>query len=334
MFIDEVVVTVASGKGGRGAVSFRREKYVPKGGPDGGNGGRGGDVIVRAISHKNTLVDFRHVTMLKAKNGGPGGSSNCTGKSAPPLYVDVPAGTLVYEEETGFLLADLDALGKEYRAAQGGRGGRGNSTFTSSTHRTPRRAGPGGPAEEVTLRLELKMLADVGLVGFPSVGKSTLISAISGARPEIADYPFTTLIPNLGVVERFKYMPFVVADVPGLIPGAHEGKGLGIQFLKHIQRTKVIVHLLDCTRPDPLEDYHAIRLELSRFDEALIQRVELVAINKLDLFPDGQDASEVSALITSLTDIGLKVFPISAVSGHGLDNLLKACARLLRKAKP
>ncbi len=334
MFVDEAMVTVVSGKGGAGCVSFRREARIPMGGPDGGNGGKGGDAWIVASSQKNTLVDFRHKHRIKAQSGRPGQGSNMFGRSGRDVEVAVPVGTLVYNAETGELLADLDRPDARLLVAPGGRGGRGNAMFATPTDRAPRRADPGGEAIEVTLRLELKLLADVGLVGLPNAGKSTLISVISSARPRIADYPFTTLTPNLGVVERFPGMPFVVADVPGLIPGAHEGKGLGVRFLKHIQRTSVLLHLLDMSRPDPLEDWRSIRHELEMFDPDLARRTEVVALNKCDLLEGGAEAPAVNSLVAEFRKLKRPCVAISGVTQDGVDALLGGLAKVLRRVKP
>lgn len=331
MFVDEAVIEVVSGKGGAGCISFRREAKVPKGGPDGGNGGRGGDVWVVAQSQKNTLVDFRHGHPLRAQKGQPGRGADKTGRSGQDLEVKVPAGTLVFDEQSGTLLADLAAPGERVLVAAGGRGGRGNATFVTSVRRAPRYAQPGEPAVEVTLRLELKLLADVGIIGFPSVGKSTLISCISACRPEIAAYPFTTLIPNLGVVERFPGFPFVVADVPGLIEGAHEGKGLGIQFLKHIERTSLLLHMVDLSRDDPFSDWQAIRRELAAFDASMSAKPEIVAVNKADLEASDGSSSRGDELVERFRDEGIPCISISAATGAGVDRLLEGLARKLRR---
>ncbi|MBM4353942.1 MAG: GTPase ObgE [Deltaproteobacteria bacterium] len=335
MFVDEATVTVVSGKGGNGALSFRREARVPMGGPDGGDGGRGGDAWIVASSQKNTLVDFRTRQRIKAQNGRPGQGSNMSGRSGRDVEVAVPMGTLVYHADTGELLADLDQPGARLLVAKGGKGGRGNASFATSTDRAPRRTEPGGEAVEVTLRLELKLLADVGLIGLPNAGKSTLISVISAARPEIADYPFTTLVPNLGVVERFVGRPFVVADVPGLIPGAHKGKGLGIRFLKHVQRTTLLLHVLDVGRPDPLEDWRSIRKELALFDPALARRTEVVALNKCDLLEGGAENPVVARLVDELRRLETPCIAISCATRQGIDRLLKGLARILsRRVEP
>ncbi len=293
MFVDEVDIHVTAGDGGRGCLSFRREKYVPRGGPDGGDGGHGGSVYVVATPTKNTLVDFRFHPEFKAGRGQHGQGSNRTGQTAEDLEIDVPIGTLVFEKdpESGDtrVLADLAEEGQRVLVAQGGRGGRGNARFVSSTNRAPRRTEPGHPGEERLLRLQLKLLADVGLVGFPNAGKSTLISRISAARPKIADYPFTTLQPNLGVVTLGDDRSFVVADVPGLIEGAHAGHGLGHQFLRHIERTKVLVHLVDVSGAsgrDPVEDFDTINEELRLFDARVAAKPQIVAANKIDALDD------------------------------------------------
>ena len=333
MFVDEVVLTVISGNGGPGSKSFRREKYVPKGGPDGGDGGRGGDVFIVASSHKNTLVDFRHVHEMKADNGASGGSAHCTGRSAEPLMISVPPGTLIFDDATGALLADLDHLEASYLAAPGGDGGKGNARFRSSVNRAPRFAGVGYPGKTIRLRLELKLLADVGIIGLPSVGKSSFIARVSAARPEIAAYHFTTLIPNLGVVEHFPNFPFVVADMPGLIQGAHEGKGLGIQFLKHIQRTQVLLHLIDVTSETPMEDWEGIRHEMEQFDPELLKRPEVIGLNKIDLLPDGAEDELVQELIEAFKKMKRRALPVSTATGVGVDALLRKVAVVLKRRR-
>ena len=332
MFLDEVTIQVRAGHGGPGAVSFLREKFRPKGGPDGGNGGRGGSVWVVATTSTNTLVDYRFVTEFKAQDGQRGGATHCSGRDGEDLELQVPPGTIVTDADTGEQLADLDGPGKRVCAVQGGKGGRGNASFATSTNQAPRHAQPGLPGEERTLRLELKLLADVGLIGMPNVGKSTLISRVSNARPKIADYPFTTLIPNLGVVERGVLKSFVVADVPGLIPGASEGKGLGIQFLKHVERTRVLVHLLDpVAGRDPAEDWAAIREELGRFNPALLERPEIVVLTKADTLPDPDaTAAEVEAALGRKPGT---IPAISAVSGRGVDALVKTLAELVEESR-
>jgi GTPase len=331
MFVDEVDIHVSAGNGGNGCLSFRREKFVPRGGPDGGDGGAGGSVYVVATPTKNTLIDFRYHPEFDAKRGAHGQGSNKTGHSGNDLEIPVPIGTLVFENnpETGELttLADLTADGQRVLVARGGRGGRGNARFVSSTNRAPRRTEPGEEGEERFLRLQLKLIADAGLVGFPNAGKSTLISRISAARPKIADYPFTTLSPNLGVVSLPDDRSFVVADVPGLIEGAHQGHGLGHQFLRHIERTKVVVHLVDVSGAsgrDPVQDFDTILDELRLFDPKVAAKPMIVAASKMDAV---DDLSRVTALERHVRDRGLPLFRISAVAGTGLDALLEAMWR-------
>jgi GTP-binding protein len=331
MFVDEVDIHVTAGDGGRGALSFRREKFVPRGGPDGGDGGTGGSVYIVASSSKNTLVDFRYHPEFEARRGAHGQGSNKTGQSAHDLEIDVPVGTLVFEKgpdaEELQLVADLAEEGQRVLVAKGGRGGRGNAHFVSSTNRAPRRTEPGEPGEERFLRLQLKLLADIGLVGFPNAGKSTLISRISAARPKIADYPFTTLTPNLGVVSLSDDRSFVVADVPGLIRGAHEGHGLGHQFLRHIERTKALIHVVDVSGAsgrDPVEDYDTIVEELRLFDAKVAAKPQLVAANKVDAV---DDPSRLDELQRHVTKQGLAFFRISGVTGEGVDALLEAAWR-------
>ena len=332
MFVDEVDIRVLAGSGGNGCLSFRREKYVPRGGPDGGDGGHGGSVFIVATPTKNTLVDFRFHPEFKAKRGQHGQGSNRTGQTAHDLEIPVPIGTLVYEkaspdDQEMRLVADLAEEGQRVLVAKGGRGGRGNARFVSSTNRAPRRTEPGQDGEERFLRLQLKLLADVGLVGFPNAGKSTLISRISAARPKIADYPFTTLVPNLGVVSMSDDRSFVVADVPGLIKGAHEGTGLGHQFLRHIERTKVLVHLVDVSNAsgrDPVEDYDTIVEELRLFDPRVAAKPQIVAANKVDAL---DDPKRLEALERHVKKQKLPFFTISAVTGDGVDALLEAAWR-------
>jgi GTP-binding protein len=341
MFVDEVDIHVTAGDGGRGCLSFRREKYVPRGGPDGGDGGHGGSVYVVATPTKNTLVDFRYHPEFKAPRGQHGQGSNRTGQSAEDLEIAVPIGTLVFEKDAGSgdvrLLADLAVEGQRVRVAQGGRGGRGNARFVSSTNRAPRRTEPGWPGEEKQLRLQLKLLADVGLVGFPNAGKSTLISRISAARPKIADYPFTTLTPNLGVVSLSDDRSFVVADVPGLIEGAHTGHGLGHQFLRHIERTKVLIHLVDVSGAsgrDPVHDFDVIMQELRLYDEKVAAKPMLVAANKIDALDEPERLARLERHVRALD---LPFHPISGATGQGVDALLEAAWRaivLARAAAP
>ena len=335
MFVDEVDIHVIAGSGGNGCLSFRREKFVPRGGPDGGDGGGGGSVYVAAIATKNTLVDFRFHPDFKARHGQHGQGSNRTGRTAPDLDVTVPIGTLVYEKGEGEarLLADLAEQGQRVLVARGGRGGRGNARFVSSTNRAPRRTEPGESGEEKFLRLELKLLADVGLIGFPNAGKSTLISRISAARPKIADYPFTTLAPNLGVVSLSDDRSFVVADVPGLIKGAHEGHGLGDRFLRHVERTKVLVHLVDVSGAsgrDPVEDFDTIQEELRVFDPHVAAKPQIVAANKIDAL---DDPAALERLTRHVRARKLPLIPISGVRGDGLPQLLEAAWREIALAR-
>ena len=335
MFVDEVDIHVTAGSGGNGCLSFRREKYVPRGGPDGGDGGAGGSVYIVAIPTKNTLVDFRYHPEFKAGRGRHGQGSNRTGQAADDLEIPAPIGTLVFEiEDSGTrLIADLAHEGQRVLVARGGRGGRGNAQFVSSTNRAPRRTEPGEAGEARSLHLELKLLADVGLVGFPNAGKSTLISRISAARPKIANYPFTTLSPNLGVVSLSDDRSFVVADVPGLIKGAHEGHGLGHQFLRHVERTKVLVHLVDVSGAsgrDPVEDFDTIQDELQRFDPAVAAKPQIVAANKIDAL---DDPSRLDALMRHVRVQGLPIFPISGVTGDGIRELLEAMWREIAAAR-
>ena len=331
MFVDEVDIHVTAGDGGRGCLSFRREKYVPRGGPDGGDGGGGGSVFIVATPRKNTLVDFRFHPEFEARRGGHGQGANKTGQTGEDLEIQVPIGTLVYDKRAGTgeleLVADLAAEGQRVLVAKGGRGGMGNARFATSTNRAPRKTQPGEPGEERFLRLQLKLLADAGLVGFPNAGKSTLIARISAARPKIADYPFTTLTPNLGVVTLSDDRSFVVADVPGLIAGAHEGHGLGHQFLRHIERTKVLIHLVDVSGAsgrDPVEDFETINAELRLFDRAVAAKPQLVAAAKIDAL---DDPARVESLERHVRRKKLPFFRISGVTGEGVDALLEAAWR-------
>jgi GTP-binding protein len=331
LFIDEVEICVRSGKGGDGCMSFRREKYVPKGGPDGGDGGDGGSVNLQVDPQLSTLVDLTGHHHWTARDGQPGMGANCSGRAGSDELVRVPAGTLVYDRENGILLKDLVEHDAILCVAKGGRGGRGNARFASSTHQAPREFERGGPGEERWLRLELKLIADVGVVGLPNAGKSTLLSRVSKARPKIADYPFTTLIPNLGIVSLSGYRQFVMADVPGLIEGAHRGVGLGDQFLRHIERTRVIIHLVDLFpvegQPTAAEAYRVIRRELEKYSPTLASKPELIVANKLDLA--GLERPEE---LDSFADaIGATVIGISAVSGKGLENLLNRIWSLLEE---
>ena len=327
MFIDRAVIEVRSGKGGDGAIAFRREKYVPKGGPAGGNGGKGASIILRANSKINTLFNFRHSKCFIGEDGEKGGIKNQYGKNSQDVIIDVPVGTMVFEEKEHKFLGDLSQDGLTLKVAKGGRGGRGNTCFKSSTNRVPRIAENGEPGENKRLILELKLLADVGFVGFPSVGKSTLLSVISAAKPEIADYPFTTIIPNLGVVNAKGGKSFVAADLPGIIEGAHVGKGLGLQFLRHIERCRIIVHVIDMsnTGRDPVEDYKIIKNELKEYGFGLEKRPVIYVASKMD----EEGASERLKAFEKKTKV--KCLPISALTDEGLDELIYQCADLLEK---
>ncbi len=338
MFVDEVDIHVVAGNGGNGCLSFRREKFVPRGGPDGGDGGHGGSVYIVATPAKNTLIDFRYHPEFKARHGQHGQGSNRTGHSREDLEIKVPIGTLVFETHPGsdlpVLLADLAVDQQRVLVAKGGHGGRGNACFVSSTNRAPRRTEPGGIGEERHLRLQLKLLADVGLVGFPNAGKSTMIARISAARPKIAAYPFTTLNPNLGVVTLSGDRSFVVADVPGLIEGAHEGHGLGHQFLRHVERTKVLVHLVDVSGlsgRNPVHDFDVIQNELRLFSPTLATKPVIVAANKLDAVSDPES---VDALERHVGAAGFPFHRVSGVTGEGVAALLEAAWRAVAAAAP
>jgi GTP-binding protein len=328
-FVDEAKIYVKSGNGGNGCVSFRREKFVPRGGPNGGDGGNGGDVIIIARENMSSLLDHHYKQHYKAGNGEHGKGSDRHGKNARAILVPVPPGTVVKDFVTGETLGDLTKDGETLVVAKGGRGGRGNARFATSTNRAPRYAEPGEKGEEKTLLLELKLLADVGIIGFPNAGKSTLISRISAARPKIADYPFTTLIPNLGVVSYDRGKTFVVADIPGLIKGAHEGAGLGIKFLRHIERTRVLIHLIDLspvTERDPIEDYQAMNKELEAYSPDLGKKPQIIAPNKIDITESREKLEEIKAYFKKL---GIKVFPISSATGEGVNKLINEVVRRL-----
>jgi GTP-binding protein len=326
MFIDEVRILVKAGDGGNGCLAFRREKYVPRGGPSGGDGGRGGDVIMVASQQSNTLLHFRFNPEHKAERGRHGEGSQRTGAEGHTIEVKVPVGTVVYDEMTGERLHDFTHANERFTVARGGKGGRGNQHFATSTHQAPTEHEPGSPGEEKRLRLELKLLADVGLVGFPNAGKSTLISRISAARPKIADYPFTTLEPNLGVVQMDNFRSFVVADIPGLIEGAHLGHGLGIQFLRHIERTSLLIHLVDVSDSsgrEPAHDFDVIMEELASFSGDLVKKPMIVLAAKMDA---AQDPARVASLRDLAAVRGLPYFEISSVTGQGIDALKHAMA--------
>jgi GTP-binding protein len=331
-FVDEAKMRVQAGNGGRGSASFRREKFVPFGGPDGGDGGAGGSVWLRSVEGINTLADFRIERIFKAKSGESGSGNGCTGRGGEDLYVVVPVGTQVRDAETDETLGDLAVAGQELKVAQGGKGGWGNTRFKSSTNRAPRQFGPGLPGEKRTLFLELKVIADVGLLGLPNAGKSTLIRAVSAARPKVADYPFTTLYPNLGVVYCGEQRSFVMADIPGLIEGAAEGAGLGIRFLKHLQRTRLLLHLVDLLPPDPdadpVKDARSIIAELKKFDKSLASKPRWLVINKRDLLPDEEAEKRAADIVRRLRHRGPR-FLISAATGRGTRELADAVMRFL-----
>lgn len=332
MFIDRARIFVQSGKGGDGMSSFRHEKFVPKGGPNGGDGGQGGNVVLVADRNVNTLVDFRFRRLFKAKPGGKGEGSNKYGRNAEDLLITVPLGTIVKDEESGQVMADLSRDGQQAIVAKGGRGGRGNWHFRTSANRTPTFAERGEPGEERWLRLELKVLADVGLLGYPSVGKSSILRKVSAAQPEVAAYHFTTLNPILGVVDLPDHRSFVMADIPGLIDGASEGVGLGHDFLRHIERTKILIHVLDVSGMegcDPIDDYEKINAELAKYSEKLSRKLQIVAANKIDLLTD--DSDNLERLMDYMAAKGIEVYPICAVSGDGMDRLLERVWTLLEE---
>jgi GTP-binding protein len=332
-FIDEAKLYVSGGRGGDGCVSFRREKFVPRGGPDGGDGGDGGDVILEVDAGRNTLLDLKGKRHFYGGNGVGGKGKGMTGRCGRTEMLRVPPGTLVRDEKTGETLADLVNAGEQFIAAKGGRGGRGNMKFATSTNRAPRKAQPGRAGEERMIRLELKLLADVGLVGRPNAGKSTLIARISAARPKIADYPFTTLVPQLGVVDVGNYRSFTVADIPGLIEGAHEGAGMGIRFLKHIERTRLFFHLIDVSDPtqsDPWESFQQIQGELEAFSPEFANHAQWVVLTKADLHPDAKSMSKVRRLFEKK---GYPTFVISAVTGAGIPELVREAGNWVSKNK-
>ncbi|MBN1392372.1 MAG: GTPase ObgE [Sedimentisphaerales bacterium] len=330
MFVDQAKIHVKAGDGGNGCVSLRREKYVPKGGPDGGDGGKGGSVYFEAVDDLDTLIDFAGKHNWHAENGRPGSGSNKHGADGSDLVIPVPPGTLIFDDDLDLLLKDLNKVGMKARVCLGGRGGKGNKAFATSTNQTPRYAEPGKEGQERNLRLELKLIADVGLVGMPNAGKSTLISRCSAARPKIADYPFTTVEPVLGIVELSNYRRFIMADIPGLIEGSHKGAGLGIEFLKHIERTRIIVHILDIMPIDgsaPADNYKAIRNELKLYSKTLARKPEVIVANKIDLDPDGQKVREIKKKLRK------KIYPISAVTGVGVKELTEVLWQMVKETK-
>lgn len=330
-FIDEAKIRVEAGNGGNGSCSFLRLKFMPNGGPDGGDGGTGGSIFLVADEGINTLVDYRYTRRFQAKNGEGGSGMNCSGKAGVDMTLRVPVGTMVYDEDTDELMYDLTENGQRVCVAQGGSGGVGNARFKSSVNRSPRRTIPGGPGERKNLRLELKILADVGLVGMPNAGKSTLIHAISAARPKVADYPFTTLHPNLGVVRVSQHRSFVVADIPGLIEGAAEGAGLGIRFLKHVMRTRLLFHMLDILpldEGDPVEQFQAITAELEKFNPELLEKERWLVLNKIDLLPEDEVDAHCADIVKRLGWKG-KVFKISGLGQKGIDQLTQEAMRYL-----
>ena len=334
MFADRAKIYIRSGKGGDGHVSFRREKYVPNGGPDGGDGGNGGSVIFEVDEGLNTLTDFRHIRKYCAQDGEQGGKRNCRGKNGEDIVIKVPEGTVIKELESGKIIADMSGNNRRQTILSGGKGGNGNQHYATSTMQAPKYAQPGQPSKELNLFLELKVIADVGLVGFPNVGKSTLLSRVTNARPKIANYHFTTLNPNLGVVDLDGSKGFVIADIPGLIEGASEGVGLGHEFLRHIERTKVLIHLVDAASTegrDPIADIYAINKELEAYNADIAHRPQVIAANKIDAIFSEDGENPVDKIRNEFEPKGIKVFPISAVSGQGLKELLYYVSELLNQ---
>lgn len=331
MFADRAKIYIKSGKGGDGHVSFRREKYVPNGGPDGGDGGDGGSVIFQVYDGLNTLTDFRHIRKYSAQNGEEGGKKNCRGKNGQDLIIKIPYGTVVKEAESGKVIVDMSGDNRRVTLLNGGKGGKGNQHYATSTMQVPKYAQPGQPAKELELLLELKVIADVGLVGFPNVGKSTFLARVTNARPKIANYHFTTLNPNLGVVDLDDAKGFVIADIPGLIEGASEGVGLGYEFLRHIERTKVLIHIVDAASTeerDPIEDIYAINKELNAYNPEIAMRPQVIAANKIDMLFENEVLTKIK---DEFEPKGIKVFPISAISGQGVRELLYHVNNLLEQ---
>ncbi len=331
-FLDEVVITVRSGDGGKGCVSFRRQRFIPKGGPDGGDGGDGGNVIVRATRRLYTLQDYAYRPSIKAKNGAPGRGKDQSGKKGPDLILEVPLGTIISDDTTGELIADLVEQDQEVIVARGGKGGKGNKHFATATNRAPRFAQPGTPGEEKRLRLSLKFIADIGLIGYPNVGKSTLLSKLTQARPKIDNYPFTTLVPNLGVLYLETDFPVVIADIPGLVEGASAGKGLGHQFLKHIERTRLLIHVLDVNQhvgSDILKDFKVLAQELQKYDPTITTKPRLVLINKMDVYDP--EIRDIKRLREELEKLGLESFPVSGLTGQGLDSFIQKLRKIFRE---
>jgi len=336
MFADRAKIYVRSGKGGDGHVSFRREKYVPNGGPDGGDGGNGGSVIFEIDEGLNTLADFRHIRKYCAEHGQDGGKKNCHGKNGKDVILKVPEGTVVKEAESGKVITDMSRENRRFVLFKGGKGGNGNQHYATSTMQAPKYAQPGQPAQELNLLLELKVIADVGLVGFPNVGKSTFLSRVSNAQPKIANYHFTTLNPNLGVVDLKDAKGFVVADIPGLIEGASEGVGLGHEFLRHIERTRVMIHVVDATSTegrDPIEDIHAINKELALYNEEIAKRPQVIAANKMDVVTKEEQEEILKRIRKEFEPMGYKVFPMSAVTGEGISEILYEVRHMLDEIK-
>lgn len=336
MFADRARIYVRSGKGGDGHVSFRREKYVPNGGPDGGDGGNGGSVILEVDDGLNTLTDYRHVRKYHAEDGENGSKRNCRGKNGADLILKVPEGTVIKEAETGKVITDMSGENRHFVLLSGGRGGNGNQHYATSTMQAPKYAQPGQPAKELELFMELKVIADVGLVGFPNVGKSTLLTKVSNAKPKIANYHFTTLNPHLGVVDLPDAKGYVIADIPGLIEGASEGVGLGFEFLRHIERTKVIIHIVDAAGTegrDPVADIYAINKELETYNAEIAKRPQVIAANKTDMiFTEGEEISSIERLKKEFEPKGIRVYPISAISGKGVRELLYYVRTMLDEA--